>query len=166
MGCGYNQHSCRVHAGFHRRAMHVKFNGGLIDLICQVDPSFSKFVSMGNGKRVLYTKLNKALYGTLQASRLFWERLTNFLVNENGFEHNPYDFCVVNKMVNSKQMTIVWCVDDLKILHVDSSVVDDMIDALKKEFGQKLELTMQRGKIHDYLGLRLDFLDKGKVGLM
>jgi hypothetical protein len=143
--------------------VHVKLDGELIDLICQVDPSLSKFVIMENGKRVLYTRLNKALYGTLQASRLFWERLTTFLVNENGFESNPYDFCVVNKMVNGKQMTIVWYVDDLKILHVDSSVVDDMIDVLKKEFGQKLELTVRCGKIHNYLGLRLDFSKKGKV---
>jgi hypothetical protein len=68
--------------------VHVKFDGELIDLICQVDPSLSKFVTMENGKRVLYTKLNKALYGTVQASRLFWERLSTFLVENNGLERN------------------------------------------------------------------------------
>jgi hypothetical protein len=65
--------------------VHVKFDGELINLICKVDPSPSKFVTMENGKRVLYTKLNKALYGTVQASRLFWERLSSFLVENNGF---------------------------------------------------------------------------------
>jgi hypothetical protein len=143
--------------------VHVKFDGELIDLICQVDPSLSKFVTMENGKRVLYTKLNKALYGTVQASRLFWERLSTFLVEDNGFERNPYDFCVVNKIVDGKQMTIVWYVDDLKISHVDPSVVGNMIDVLKAEFGQKLDLTVRRGKIHEYLGLRLDFSNRGKV---
>jgi hypothetical protein len=65
--------------------------------------------------------------------------------------------------VDGKQMTIVWYVDDLKISHVDPSVVGNMIDVLKAEFGQKLDFTVRRGKIHEYLGLRLDFSNKGKV---
>jgi uncharacterized protein YeaC (DUF1315 family) len=145
------------------KLVHVKFDGELIDLICQVDPSLSKYVAMENGKRVLYTKLNKALYGTLQASRLFWERLSAYLIEDNGFERNPYDFCVVNKLVNGKQLTIVWYVDDLKISHVETSVVDDMIKSIKQEFGQKLDVTVRRGKVHDYLGLRIDFSEKGRV---
>ena len=145
--------------------VHVKFDGELIDLICQVDPSLTKFVAMEKGKRVLYTKLNKALYGTLQASRLFWERLSAFLIEDNGFERNPYDFCVVNKLVNGKQLTVVWYVDDLKVLHADSTVVDVMIESIKQEFGQKLDVTVCRGKIHNYLGLRMDFSEKGQVVL-
>jgi hypothetical protein len=135
----------------------------LIDLLCEVDPSLKQFVSYENGKRVLYTKLNKALYGTVQASRLFWERLSSFLIDKNGFERNPYDFCVVNKMVNGKQLTIVWYVDDLKISHVDSTVVDEMIETLKKEFGQVSNLTVRRGKVHDYLGMKFDFSTHGQV---
>jgi Reverse transcriptase (RNA-dependent DNA polymerase) len=143
--------------------IHIKFDNELIDLLCEVDPSLKQFVSYENGKRVLYTKLNKALYGTVQASRLFWERLSSFLIDKNGFERNPYDFCVVNKVVNGKQLTIVWYVDDLKISHVDSTVVDDMIEILKKEFGQVSNLTVRRGKVHDYLGMKFDFSTPGKV---
>jgi hypothetical protein len=54
--------------------VHIKLDGELIDLLCQVDPLLSKFVGMENGKKVLYTQLNKALYGTVQASLLFWKR--------------------------------------------------------------------------------------------
>jgi Reverse transcriptase (RNA-dependent DNA polymerase) len=143
--------------------VHIKFDNELIDLLCEVDPSLKQYVSYENGKRVLYTKLNKALYGTVQASRLFWERISSFLIERNGFERNPYDFCVVNKTVNGKQLTIVWYVDDLKISHVDSSVVDSMIDSLKKEFGQVSDLTIRRGKVHDYLGIKFDFSVAGKV---
>jgi hypothetical protein len=63
-------------------------------------------------------KLLKALYGTLQAAMLFWKDLTKNL-EEWGFEINPYDWCVANKMIDGKQCTIVWHVDDLKISHVD-----------------------------------------------
>jgi Reverse transcriptase (RNA-dependent DNA polymerase) len=143
--------------------VHIKFDEELIDLLCEVDPSLKQYVSMEKGKRVLYTKLNKALYGTVQASRLFWEKLSSFLIEENGFERNPYDFCVVNKMVNGKQFSIVWYVDDLKLSHVDSSVVDDMIDTIKREFGKELDVTVRRGKVHDYLGIQFDFSEEGKV---
>ena len=143
--------------------VHVKFDDELIDLLCQVDPSLSQYVGMERGKRVLYTKLNKALYGTVQASRLFWKKLSTFLIDQNGFERNPYDFCVVNKMINGKQFTVVWYVDDLKLSHVDPSVVDDMIETIKQEFGKKLEVTVRRGQIHDYLGIQFDFSEEGQI---
>ena len=143
--------------------VHVKFDKELVDLLCQVDPSLKKYVTIEGSRRVLYTKLNKALYGTVQASRLFWEKLSSFLVNQHGFEQNPYDFCVVNKMINGKQFTIIWYVDDLKFSHVDSSVVTKMIEAVKSEFGKEYEVTVHRGKVHDYLGMQLDFSNKGKV---
>jgi Reverse transcriptase (RNA-dependent DNA polymerase) len=143
--------------------VHIKFDDEIIDLLCDVDPSLKQYVTYENGKRVLYTKLNKALYGTLQASRLFWERLSSFLIDMNGFERNPYDFCVVNKVVNGKQLTIVWYVDDLKISHEDSNVVTDVIEILKAEFGKQSALTVRRGKIHDYLGIKFDFSKAGKV---
>ena len=44
-----------------------------------------------------------------------------------GFELNPYDMCVANAMINGKQCTIVWYVDDNKISHVDPNVVTDII---------------------------------------
>ena len=40
-----------------------------------------------------------------------------------GFEINPYDPCVANKMVNGAQCTVYWHVDDLKVFHVDEAVV-------------------------------------------
>ena len=54
----------------------------------------------------------------------------------------------------------MWHVDNLKISHVDPSVVDDIITSLKEEYGQVGEMTVKRGKIHDYLGMTLDSLMK------
>ena len=56
--------------------LFVKFDGELVDLLIKVDPSFAQFVTQEHGKRVLYTILNKALYGTVQASLLFWKKLS------------------------------------------------------------------------------------------
>ena len=47
-----------------------------------------------------------------------------------GFEVNPYDPCVVNKMINGSQMTVTWHVDELKISHKESTEVKKFIRAL------------------------------------
>ena len=68
--------------------------------------------SCKKGEPVIYVRLLKALYGTLKSALLFWENLSETL-QEWGFKINPYDWCVANKMINSKQCTIGWHVDDL-----------------------------------------------------
>ena len=79
---------------------------------------------------------------------LFFEDLSGSLVDELGFTRNPYDWCVVNKTINNKQCTIVWHVDNLMISHVDEKVVTDVINALSDNYGNLMELTVNRGKIH------------------
>ena len=58
-------------------------------------------------------------------------------------------------MINGKQMTVTWHVDDLKILHMDSEEVTKCIDHFRKIYGEKM--TVHRGKVHKYLGMDLDF---------
>ena len=42
---------------------------------------------------------------------------------EKGFKLNPYDRYVKNKLVNGKQCTLVWYVDDNKVSHMEEKVV-------------------------------------------
>ena len=111
---------------------------------------------------MLYFELKKALYGTMRAALLFWKLLTSKL-EEWGFVINPYDWCVANKDINGQQCTIIWPVDDLKISHVDPNVVTDIIKQLEGEFAKEAPLSITRGKVHDYLGMTLDFTIDGKV---
>ena len=67
--------------------------------------------------------LKKSLYGTLQAALLFWGNLTSIL-QEWGFEINPYDWCTANNTINRKQMTFIWHVEDLDISHENVEIVD------------------------------------------
>ena len=48
---------------------------------------------------MLYVKFLKALYGSFKLVLLFYKKLTGELI-EMGFEINPYDPCVANKIVN------------------------------------------------------------------
>ena len=77
----------------------------------------------------------------LNAALLFWKKLSGSL-EEWGFEQNPYNWCVVNKMVNGKQCTIVWHVDDLKVSHVDPEVVGDVLDQINQEYGKEAPITI------------------------
>ena len=92
----------------------------------------------------------------LQAALLFWGNLTSSL-QEWGFEINPYDWCVANKTVNGKKMTVVWHVDNLNISHKNGDTVDALIIKLSKKYGTGAELTIYRGKVYEYLGIKLDY---------
>ena len=58
---------------------------------------------------------------------------------------------------------VAWHVDDLKISYADPSVVTALIEQLKCRYGKEASLTIKRGKLHDYLGMVLDYETKGKV---
>ncbi len=143
--------------------VHIKLEGKMVELLVKVDPKlYRKYVQMENGKSVLYVELKKALYGTMRAVLPFWRKLTAQL-KEWGFVVNPYDWCVMNKVIDGKQYTVLWHVDDLKISHIDEAVVTDVITLLEKAFGAEAPLTKTRGKIHNYLGMTLDFSTPGAV---
>ena len=117
--------------------IHMKFEGQMVHLLARIDPKlYRKYIVDENGKSVLYVTLKKALYGTLQAALLFWKNLGATL-QEWGFTINPYDWCVTNKTVNGKQITVVWHVADLKISHVDEKFVTDFIDQLSNRYGKE-----------------------------
>ena len=143
--------------------VHVRFEGKIAEMLVKMDPKlYRKYVKDENGKTVLYVELLKALYGTMKAALLFWTLLSSKLVSW-GFVINPYDWCVANKMINGKQCTILWHVDDLKISHVDANAVTGIIETITDQFGKEAPLTVTRGKVHDYLGMTLDYSEKGKV---
>jgi hypothetical protein len=54
-------------------------------------------------------------------------------------------------------------VDDLKSSHKDSKVNDQFDKWLQENYGEHGEVAIHRGKIHDYLGMEIDFSEKGKV---
>ena len=141
----------------------IRLTGKMVELLLEIDPEmYEPYLTYERGEPVLYLELLKALYGTIRAAHLFWEKLSKQLI-EWGFMPNPYDPCVMNKIIDGKQLTVTWHVDDLKISHVLSTVVDSFIEDLEREFGKETPLSKSRGKIHDYLGMTLDFSRLGEV---
>ena len=143
----------------------MKMEGKLAELMVNVEPKlYRKYVTTGpKGKPILYVKLYKALYGCLKSALLFYKKLVKDLT-EYGFEINPYDPCVANKVINGHQMTVVWHVDDLKISHKNPWEITKFAKYLAKIYGENI--TVHRGKVHDYLGMTLDYSEPGKVKVL
>ena len=71
-------------------------------------------------------------------------------------------------MVNGKQLTIVWHLDNLKISHINKNVVTQLIKDLDKVYrmdasGNETLPMVKRGKLHKYLRMLLDYLTPGNV---
>ena len=58
---------------------------------------------------------------------------------------------------------VTWHVDDLKVSHKMSTIVDQFIMDMEDEFGKETPLNKSRGKVLDYLGMTLDFTKPGEV---
>jgi hypothetical protein len=140
----------------------MKIRGILVEILCELDPTYQNYVVVENGHKVLYVHVQRAIYGLMEAAILFYQKLSGDLI-KYGFQVNPYDPCVANKMVKQQQLTVSWHVDDLKISHGDSRVVDGFIEWVKDTYGKIGEVKVTRGKVHDYLGMRLDYSTPGNV---
>jgi competence protein ComGC len=137
----------------------------LAELMVQVAPNLYRKNITVNRKgtaMILYVKMQTSLYGLLRSALLFYKKLVADLESD-GFMLNPYDSCVANKVVNGKQMTICWHVDDLKVLHCNPAQVTITIfgEWLSRKYG--VAVVTHRGKVHNYLGMIFDFSAKGKV---
>ena len=108
-----------------------------------------------------------ALYRIMKAALLFYIKFGANLKSV-GFQLNPYDPCVANKIVDGAQLTVVWNVDYLKVSHVDRGVVMQMSVWLKKTYERLFKdssraMKLNRGMIHEYLGMTLDYSTRGEV---
>ena len=93
----------------------------------------------------------RSIYGIIQAAMLWYNFYTERL-SKMGFVINPYDRCIPNKMIDGKQCTIAWHVDDNKVSHVSKEVVHEIMEMLEKHFGK---FTKTEGKKHEYLGINI-----------
>jgi hypothetical protein len=136
--------------------------GRLAELTVQVVPLLSrKYITVNRkGMTILYVKMQKALYGLLRSALLFYNKLVANLESD-GFVLNPYDSCVAIKVVDKKQMTVCWHIDDLRVSHCDPAQVNIFGEWLSKNY--EVAMATHRGKVHNILGMIFEFLPKGKA---
>jgi hypothetical protein len=128
----------------------------IADILLRIDPVYAKY-RLPDGSIVVI--LEKALYGCIESARLFYENISKVLI-DFGFVKNDYDPCVFNTTMYDKQCTVVIHVDDLKISCADSRGVDDVINELKRVYGN---INVHREDTIDYLGMDFDYSTPGIV---
>ncbi len=143
----------------------LKIRGMLVEYLVKIAPNtYAPYVTYERGTPVLYLELLKAVYGMLKSALLFYRKLRKDLEGQ-GFERNPYDICVFNKMINGHQLTVTSHVDDLKYSCCDQKAIDDFEKWLEKTYGEGGTKPMEfnHGPVFDYLGITLDYSVPGKV---
>jgi len=137
--------------------------GELSDMMIQIVPEVCRKYVTADRKEtpILYVKLQKALYGLMRASLLFYRKLRKEF-EEYGLVINPYDPCVGNMETKSgKQLTVVWHVDDLMASCEDSFELTKFSCHMGRIHGPSL--SMHISKKHDYLGVDMEFCDDGAL---
>lgn len=137
----------------------LKMRGEFVDIMCRVNPEHVPNVIYEGKEKVLYLRVERAIYGCIE-SALQWFIMFTEVLEKQGFELNPYDRCVANKTINGKQCTVVWYVDDVKISHMDQAVLDDITNLMQEEFGP---MEIVKGDTHAYLGMNITIHRKEKL---
>jgi hypothetical protein len=121
---------------------------------------YRKYITLdANNKPVLYVKLQKALYECLRCALFFYLKLVVDLELKD-FKINMHEPCVANKMIEVKQFTVAWHVDDLKLSHMEQSEETKMIDWMESSYG---EMRVSGGSIRAYLRMTFKFETPGEV---
>ena len=131
--------------------VYIRFNPQLTKLIVKKFPQYMNYV---NNKGCLFGKLLKALYGCIQASKLWFNHLVRFLKGE-GYIQSPTDPCVMRKISDGKIFLFLIYVDDILVIATRSEM-----ERLKQRFIERFQwITMEIGCKHSYLGMQLTLYD-------
>jgi hypothetical protein len=142
-----------------KEEIYMEIEPKLSTILCDMYPNqYNQYLY--NGK--IYVRLLKALYGCIESAKLFNDNLRSAM-EANGFISNPYDICVMNKMSNGYQVTILFHVDDVKISSSSHQNVVDVVSYLKSVY-KKIEVhdeCINNDFSIDYLGMKFIYNSEG-----
>lgn len=110
-------------------------------------------------KVVLFVELVKIVYRCIKSACVFWEDLSTNL--SKGFILNHYT-CMANKTSNGSHRTIMWYIDNLKLICSNHKVVTRLLEALEKVY---IKMAVTLGKIHIYIGMVISFYKCGVASI-
>lgn len=101
----------------------------------------------------LVCKLKKSLYGLKQASRQWYDKLTETLCTK-GFIHSTSDYSLFYKVTPSSTVFVAVYVDDIILTGTDFQKIQDLKSFLYLQFKIK-----DLGRLHYFLGLEIIYQD-------
>ena len=154
--------------------MIICLTGTMAETLAKLDPkNYQRKMIKWNGKKFLYTKVQKAIYDTLHDFLLFWKIIIGKLAGPGGmgFVPNLYNAYTMNKSINGHQCTIIYHIDNIKEYHKEGKdmvailwKLEKIYRALRKTKGEeKIALWQTYEDIQKCVGMTINFLEKKKV---
>ena len=122
--------------------------GVLVDMLLELDnETYSKHMVFENGNELIYVDVLRAIYVMIVAALLFYNNIFGDLENI-GFEFNPYDPCVANRIQAGKQQTVRLHVENVMSSHVNPKVNDKFNEWMNHNYYKHGEVKANIGKLH------------------
>ena len=143
-----------LEAGIGSDIVHMWLNKRVVDSIKKYDKTIDEYIQPDG--RVL-VQLIKALYGTIQAARCWYDKLKSILL-EYDFEQHTNDPCVYMKIVNGAKLVVAFHVDDLLIISQNQNATDKFLKFLLTKVKT---IVIHKDKELPYLGMVLTHENDG-----
>lgn len=125
------------------------------DIYMKLPEGFKLPEAANSSSRAHYSiKLNRSLYGLKQSGRMWYNRLSEYLLRE-GYKNDPISPCIFIKKFGLGYVIIAVYVDDLNIIGTPEEI-SVTVECLKKEFEMK-----DLGKTKFCLGLQIEHQRNG-----
>ncbi|KAI3791818.1 hypothetical protein L2E82_05681 [Cichorium intybus] len=125
------------------------------DIYMKIPEGFKMPEALSAKTKQMYSiKLQRSLYGLKQSGRMWYNRLSDYLISK-GYKNNTICPCVFIKKTTSGYVIIAVYVDDLNIIGTNKEILE-VIEFLKKEFEMK-----DLGKTKYCLGLQIEHMPNG-----
>ncbi|GJS56941.1 copia protein [Tanacetum coccineum] len=125
------------------------------DIYMKIPEGFKIPESLSSKPKEMYSiKLQRSLYGLKQSGRMWYNRLSDYLISK-GYKSNLICPCVFIKKTTSGFVIIAVYVDDLNIIGTNKEI-NEVVMHLKEEFEMK-----DLGKTKYCLGLQIEHMPNG-----
>lgn len=126
--------------------INMKLSAEITEQLIKLKPDWSKYVHHGT----LTVQLLKALYGTKEAARLWYNEISSELL-KFGFDRSTTDPALFHLRRNgTDQITVCTHVDDLVVISNNNQLKTELQSAIERKFRH---LTVQKGQHMRYLGI-------------
>ena len=125
------------------------------DIYMKIPEGFKLPEALSSKPKEMYSiKLQRSLYGLKQSGRMWYNRLSDYLISK-GYTNNLICPCVFIKKTTSGYVIIAVYVDDLNLIGTQKEI-NEAIALLKNEFEMK-----DLGKTKYCLGLQIEHMHNG-----
>ena len=144
--------------------VYIRFEGEMVNSLLEIDKNrYEGCVCRHKNRKFIYARALKAIYSCMKSALMFYELFSSVLQNEMGFKKNKYDMCTYNKLVDGKQITVQIWVDDVLCTCFHKHAITEFIKFLDQRFGKESPITVTTGPEQEYLGMSINFTEKGSV---